>query len=307
MSKLKVIFMGTPEFAVPSLAVLADKTEILCVVTQPDKPKGRGHKLQPPPVKIFAEENNLPVIQPVKVKSPEVVEQLAALKPDLIVVVAFGQILSQEILDIPKFGCINVHASLLPKLRGAAPIEWSIIRGETVTGITTMQMNAGLDTGDMLLTSEVKITDEMILPELREKLMTTGADLLLKTLYLLRRGELQPVKQDDSLSTYAPLLKKDTGRIDWQKSAREVHNLIRGLYGNAFGLIDGQKFKIFRSRLADEKFSLDAGQIKIDGQKFFVGTGDGLLEILELQAPNAKKLSAAEFLRGRKIDAEKFD
>ena len=307
MTKLKVVFMGTPEFAVPSLAALADKTEILCVVTQPDRPKGRGHKLQPPPVKIFAEENNLPVIQPPKVKAPEVVEQLAALKPDLIVVVAFGQILSQEILDIPKFGCINVHASLLPKLRGAAPIEWSIIRGETVTGITTMQMNAGLDTGDILLTSEVKISNEMILPELREKHMMTGADLLLKTLYLLQVGELKPVKQDDSLSTYAPLLKKDTGLIDWQKPARDVHNLIRGLYGGAFTLIDGQKYKIFRSRLVDEKILLDAGQIKIDGGKFFVGTGDGVIEILEIQAPNSKKLSAADFLRGHKLTAENFD
>ena len=300
MQKLKVIFMGTPEFAVPSLAALADKTEILCVVTQPDRPKGRGHKLQPPPVKIFALENNLPVIQPPKVKSPEVVAQLAALKPDLIVVVAFGQILSQEILDIPKFGCINVHASLLPKLRGAAPIEWSIIRGEKVTGVTTMQMNAGLDTGDILLTSEVKISDEMILPELREKLMTTGADLLLKTLYLLQIGELKHVKQDDSLSTYAPLLKKDTGRIDWSKPARDVHNLVRGLYGGAFGLIDGQKYKIFRSRLVDG-ISLTAGAIKVDGQKFFVGTGDGVIEILEIQAPNSKKLSAADFLRGHKV------
>ena len=320
MQKLKVIFMGTPDFAVPSLAALADKTEILCVVTQPDRPKGRGHKFQPPPVKIFAEENNLPVIQPPKVKAAEVVEKLAALKPDLIVVVAFGQILSQEILDIPKFGCINVHASILPKLRGAAPIEWSIIRGETVTGVTTMQMNAGLDTGDILLTSEVKITDEMILPELREKLMTTGADLLLKTLYLLQIGELKPVKQDDSLSTYAPLLKKDTGRIDWQKPARDVHNLIRGLYGGAFTSIRNeelgirnensvggeQKYKIFRSRLADG-ISLTAGQIKIDGQKFFVGTGDGVIEILEIQAPNSKKLSAAEFLRGHKLSAKNFD
>ena len=299
MDKLKIIFMGTPEFAVPSLAALAGKTEILCVVTQPDKPKGRGHKLQPPPVKIFAQENNLPIIQPPKVKKPEVVEQLAALQPDLIVVVAFGQILSQKILDIPRFGCINVHASLLPKFRGAAPIEWSIIRGETVTGVTTMQMNAGLDTGDILLTSEVKITDEMILPELREKLMTTGAELLLKTLELLQRGELQPVKQDDSLSTYAPLLTKDTGRIDWRKSARDVHNLVRGLYGNAFGFVDGQKFKIFRTRLVDE--NLTAGEIKIVDGKFFVGTGDGVLEILELQAPNSKKLSAADFLRGHKV------
>ena len=300
MSKLKVVFMGTPEFAVPSLAALVDKTEILCVVTQPDRPKGRGHKLQPPPVKVFALENNLPVIQPPKVKAAEVVEQLAALKPDLIVVVAFGQILSQKILDIPRFGCINVHASLLPKLRGAAPIEWSIIRGETVTGVTTMQMNAGLDTGDMLLASEVKITDEMILPELRERLMTTGANLLLKTLDLLQRGELQPVKQDDSLSTYAPLLKKDTGLIDWQKPAREVHNLIRGLYGGAFSTINGLKLKIFRSRLVDENISLDAGQLKIDGQRIFVGTGDGALELLELQAPNSKKLSAADFLRGHR-------
>ncbi len=300
MSKLKVVFMGTPEFAVPSLAALADKTEILCVVTQPDRPRGRGHKLQPPPVKVFALEKNLPVIQPPKVKAAEVVEELAALKPDLIVVVAFGQILSQKILDIPRFGCINVHASLLPKLRGAAPIEWSIIRGETVTGVTTMQMNAGLDTGDMLLAGEVKITDEMILPELRERLMTTGADLLLKTLDLLQRGELQPVKQDDALSTYAPLLKKDTGLIDWQKPAREVHNLIRGLYGSAFATLNGLKLKIFRSRLVDENFSLDAGQLKIDSQRIFIGTGDGALELLELQAPNSKKLSAADFLRGHR-------
>ena len=295
MDKLKIIFMGTPDFAVPSLAALIDKTEILCVVTQPDRPKGRGHKLQPPPVKIFAEENNLRVIQPVKVKAPEVVETLAEFKPDLIVVVAFGQILSQKILDIPKFGCINVHASLLPKYRGAAPIEWAIINGEKVTGITTMQMDAGLDTGDILLKSEVKIPDEMILPELRERLMTVGADLLLKTLYKLQRGELQPIKQDDSLSTYAPLLKKETGLIDWKKSAREIHNLIRGLYGSA----RAGKFKIWRTKISDE--NLLPGEIKIIGEKFFVGTGDGSLEILEIQAPNSKKLNAADFLRGNKV------
>ena len=295
MDKLKIIFMGTPDFAVPSLAALADKTEIICVVTQPDRPKGRGHKLQPPPVKIFAEENNLRVIQPLKVKAPEVVEELAALKPDLIVVVAFGQILSQKILDIPRFGCINVHASLLPKYRGAAPIEWAIIRGEKVTGVTTMQMNAGLDTGDMLLKSEVKISDEMILPELRERLMTVGADLLLETLNRLQVGKLQPIKQDDSLSTYAPLLKKETGLIDWKKSAREIHNLVRGLYGSA----RAGKFKIWRTRLAEE--NLSPAEIKIVGEKFFVGTGDGALEILEIQAPNSKKLNAAEFLRGNKV------
>ena len=295
MDKLKVIFMGTPDFAVPSLAALIDKTEVLCVVTQPDRPKGRGHKLQPPPVKIFAEENNLRVIQPLKVKAPEVVEELAELKPDLIVVTAFGQILSQKILDIPRFGCINVHASLLPKYRGAAPIEWAMINGEQVTGITTMQMNAGLDTGDILLKSEVKISDDMILPELQERLMTVGADLLLKTLYKLQSGELQPIKQDDSQSTYAPLLKKDTGLIDWKKSAREIHNLIRGLYGRA----RAGKFKIWRTKLAEEKLS--PAEIKIVGEKFFVGTGDDSLEILEIQAPGSKKLSASEFLRGNKV------
>ena len=287
--------MGTPDFAVPSLAALIDKTEVLCVVTQPDRPKGRGHKLQPPPVKIFAEENNLRVIQPLKVKAPEVVEELAELKPDLIVVTAFGQILSQKILDIPRFGCINVHASLLPKYRGAAPIEWAMINGEQVTGITTMQMNAGLDTGDILLKSEVKISDDMILPELQERLMTVGADLLLKTLYKLQSGELQPIKQDDSQSTYAPLLKKDTGLIDWKKSAREIHNLIRGLYGRA----RAGKFKIWRTKLAEEKLS--PAEIKIVGEKFFVGTGDDSLEILEIQAPGSKKLSASEFLRGNKV------
>lgn len=294
---IKIIFMGTPDFAVPSLELLAEKNDIACVVTQPDKPRGRGHKLLPPPVKIFAAENNLPVIQPPKVKAPEVVAQLESFKPDLIVVVAFGQILSQKILDIPKFGCINVHASLLPKFRGAAPIEWSIINGERVTGITTMQMNAGLDTGDILLTREVAIGDEMILPELRERLMTVGADLLIETLEKLQRGELHPVKQNDALSSYAPLIKKNTGLIDWQLPAKKIHDLVRGLYGSA----RAGRYKIFRTKISDENFSLAAGDVKVIGQKFFVGTGDGAIEILELQAPNSKKLSAADFLRGHKV------
>ncbi len=292
---MKIIFMGTPDFAVPSLAELHKKFEIICVVTQPDRPKGRGHKLQPPPVKIFAEENNLRVIQPLKVKAPEVVAELAALKPDLIVVVAFGQILSQAILDIPCFGCINVHASLLPKYRGAAPIEWAIINGEKITGITTMKMNAGLDTGDMLLQREVKILDEMILPELRERLMTTGAELLIKTIENLT--DIKPIKQDDSQSCYAPLIKKDTGLIDWNKSAREIHNLVRGLYGGA----RAGKFKIWRTRLEDRVQDLGVGEVRIIGGKFLVGAGDGALEILEIQAPNSKKLNAADFLRGNKV------
>lgn len=294
MNNLRIIFMGTPDFAVPSLDAI--KQDVIAVVTQPDRPKGRGHKLLPPPVKVFAEQNNLPVLQPLKVKAPEVVEQIAALKPDLIVVVAFGQILPQSLLDVPKFACINVHGSLLPKYRGAAPIEWSIINGEKVTGITTMLMNAGLDTGDMLLKREVDISDEMILPELREKLMRVGAELLVETIKNFQ--DIQPQAQDDSLSSYAPLIKKDTGLIDWNKPAREIHNLVRGLYGSA----RSGKYKIWRTRLAEE--NLAPAEIKIIGQRFFVGTGEGSLEILEIQAPNAKKLAAANFLRGNKVGGD---
>ena len=290
MDKLKIIFMGTPDFAVPALDAI--KSSVVAVVTQPDRPKGRGHKLQPPPVKIFALENNLPVLQPVKVRAPEVIAQIAAFKPDLIVVVAFGQILPQKLLDVPRLGCINVHGSLLPKYRGAAPIEWAIINGERVTGVTTMRMNAGLDTGDMLLKREIPIGDEMILPELRSLMMTTGAELLVETLDKL--AAIQAVKQDDSLATYAPLLKKDTGLIDWSKSAREIHNLVRGLYGSA----RAGKFKIWRTRLADVELS--PAEVKIVNQKLFVGTGDGSLEILEIQAPNSKRLNAGDFLRGYK-------
>ena len=300
---MKIIFMGTPEFAVPCLKILHETQEIICVVTQPDRPKGRGQKLQPSPVKVFAQEKNLPILQPQKIKTPESVAELKKFSADLIVVVAFGQILSQEILDLPKFGCINVHASLLPKYRGAAPIEWSLINGETLTGVTTMQMNAGLDTGDMLLKSEVPITDEMILPELREKLMAAGADLILETVKNLET--IQPVKQDDSLSNYAPMLKKDTGKIDWNKPAREIHNLVRGLYGGAFATLNGEKYKIWRTKISDTE-KLSAGEIKISGKKLLAGTGDGVLEILEIQAPNAKKVNAADFINGRKNFAGKF-
>lgn len=300
MDKLKVIFMGTPEFAVPSLAALKDFAEVVCVVTQPDRPKGRGQKLTPSPVKVFAEKFSIPILQPQKIKSPESVAELKKFPADLIVVVAFGQILSQEILDLPKFGCINVHASLLPKYRGAAPIEWCLINGEKITGVTTMQMDAGLDTGDMLLKSEVAISADMILPELREQLSSTGAQLLIETLQKLQRGELKPIKQDNSLSNYAPMLKKDTGKIDWQKPAQDIHNLVRGLYGGAFAFFGEDKIKIWRTKISAEFLNLQVGEVKTTGKNFFVGTGAGTLEILELQAPNAKKMSAADFLRGHK-------
>ena len=277
MSKLKTIFMGTPDFAVPSLEALKDKVDLIAVVTQPDRPKGRGQKLMPSPVKVWAFDNSIPILQPEKIKTEEATEQLEKLKPDLIVVVAFGQILSKRILDLPKFGCINVHASLLPRYRGAAPIEWSLINGESKTGVTTMMMDVGLDTGDMLIKREVDITEDMILPELREKLMQLGAEALIETIDRLVDGTLECHKQDDSLSNYAPMLKKETGLIDWSKSAQDIHNLVRGLYGCAYTVIDGQKYKIWRTRIVD-----------------------GKLEILEIQAPNSKKLPFADYLRGHK-------
>lgn len=296
---MRIIFMGTPEFAVPSLQALIELHEVLCVVTQPDKPKGRGHKLQPPPVKVFAEKNNIPVLQPTKLKPPEFISQLESFHADLIVVTAYGKILPQAVLDLPKFGCINVHASLLPRYRGAAPIEWSIINGEKFTGITIMKMDAGLDTGDMLASAKVEISDEMILPELKEILSTKGAKLLIDTIN--RLNDITPIKQDDSLSNYAPMLTKETGKIDWNKSARNIHNLVRGLYGGAYAFINEEKFKIWRTKIS-EQLQLAAGEIKINGKKFFIGTGDGTLEILELQAPNSKKMDAASYLAGHKMN-----
>lgn len=277
MNKLKTIFMGTPDFAVPSLEALKDKVDLITVVTQPDRPKGRGHKLAPSPVKEWALKNSIPIMQPEKIKTEEFTNKLEELKPDLIVVVAFGQILSKKILDLPKYGCINVHASLLPRYRGAAPIEWAIINGETKTGVTTMMMDVGLDTGDMLVKREVEITENMILPELREKLMVLGSEALIETIDKLIDGTLKREKQDDSLSNYAPMLTKETGLIDWNKSAQDIHNLVRGLYGGAYTIIDGQKYKIWKTQIVDDK-----------------------IEILEIQAPNSKKLSFADFLRGHK-------
>ena len=300
---MRVIFMGTPEFAVPSLKALTESAEVLCVVTQPDKPKGRGQKLQPPPVKIFAEEKNIPVLQPAKLRTEEIFNQLAKFDADFIVVVAYGKILPQKILDLPKVACVNVHGSLLPKYRGAAPIEWAVINGENFTGITTMKMDAGLDTGDMLLTSRVEISDEMTSPELREILSVEGAKLLIET--LKNFSAIVPVKQDDALSTYAPMLTKETGRIDWKKSAREIHNLARGLYGGTFTTLAGKNFKIWRTKILSTNLNLAAGEIHIDGKKFFVGTGDGTLELTEIQAPNSKKMDAASYLAGHKVE-EKF-
>ena len=299
MKRFRVIFMGTPDFAVPCLARLVEISDVVAVVTQPDRPKGRGQKLLPPPVKVFAQEHGIAVYQPVRVKAPDFVDILRGLAPDLIVVVAFGQILSKEILSLPPLGCINVHASLLPRYRGAAPMQWAIVRGEKETGVTTMFMDEGLDTGDMLMRETLPITQAMTAAELHDAMMKLGADVLEKTLFSLSEGILKRTPQDDALSTYAPLLDKAVGRIDWKKSAQEIHDLVRGLnsWPGAYTMLAGQKFKIWRTRLADG--TAEPGEIvSVTKQGLLVGTGEGVLEILELQAPSKKKMAAGDYVRG---------
>ena len=304
MKKFRVIFMGTPEFAVPCLAALHETCEVIGVITQPDKPRGRGQKLMPPPVKAWAEAHDLPVWQPAKIKTEEFTAQLEAMKPDLMVVVAFGQILSQRILDIPAYGCINVHASLLPRYRGAAPMQWCVINGEEKTGVTTMFMDAGLDTGDMLLTRELAIGPDMTLEEVHDGLMAMGSQVLIETLERLSDGTLQRIPQTGE-SNYAPMLTKETGHIDWTKPAADVHNLVRGLnsWPGAYTALDGAKYKIWRTHRTGEPATAEAGTIvkadKKDG--LLVAAGDELLVILELQAPGKKKMRAADYLNGHGI------
>lgn len=296
--------MGTPEFSVPCLEALTECCEVIGVITQPDKPRGRGQKLQPSPVKVCAEKHNIPVYQPIKVKSEEFTAQLEEMKPELIVVVAFGQILSQRILDIPEYGCINVHASLLPRYRGAAPMQWCLINGESKTGITTMFMDAGLDTGDMLLKHEIEITESMNLSELHDAMMTAGAGLLTKTLEQLSDGTLIREKQEDSNTCYAPMLSKETGRIDWSKSASEIHNLVRGLdsWPGAYTFRNGEKYKIWRTKVEAGASASPAGEIlQADSRGLLVATGNGLLRVLELQAPGGKRMAAGDYLRGHGI------
>ena len=301
MKRFRVIFMGTPEFAVPCLAALAAECEVLGVVTQPDKPRGRGKKLQPTPVKAWAVVHDLPVWQPQKVKTAEFTQFLAAQKPDLIVVVAFGQILSQAILDIPPYGCINVHASLLPRYRGAAPMQWCIINGEQETGVTTMFMDAGLDTGDMLLRETLSIGPDTTLAEVHDSLMAMGAQVLMQTLQELAAGTLKRTPQTGE-SNYAPMLTKETGHIDWRKPAQQVHNLVRGLdsWPGAYTYLGAEKYKIWRTQLTDVQSTAVPGTIVAadKGQGLLVATGAGVLRVLELQAPGKKRMATADYLNG---------
>lgn len=299
---MRVIFMGTPDFAVPSLEALLTKHEVVLVVTQPDKPKGRGKKMVPTPVKACALEHGIPVLQPEKVKEPEFVEQLRSYEPDLIAVTAFGQILSEPILEMPKYGCINVHGSLLPKYRGAAPMQWSIIDGEKVTGITTMYMAKGLDSGDMLLKAEVEITDEDTFATIHDKMAVTGANLLLDTLDQLEAGTLKRIPQDHDAATYAPMITKETGHIDWSKNRQDIINLIRGLnpVPAAYTIYEEEVLKIFGAVISDVQADDAAnGEIVAVVKKgFVVKCGDGCLLITEVQARGGKRMMTDAYLRG---------
>lgn len=302
---MNIVFMGTPDFAVPCLKILAESTHtVSAVFTQPDKPKGRGYKMIPTPVKKAAQEYNIPVYQPLSLRKGEDAEAgmkvLKELSPDLIVVTAYGQILPEEILNLPKYGCINIHASLLPAYRGAAPINWCILNGETKTGVTSMQMDKGLDTGDMLLRRETEIGENETYQELYDRLAVMGGEVLADTLKAVEEGTLSPEKQDDSLSCYSPMITKSMSALDFSKSAKELHNTVRGVTG--FTLMGGKRLKIFHSVIengTDEKAA--NGEI-VDADKFTVKCGDGgLLTFTEIQAEGGKRMKTADFLRGKKI------
>ncbi len=303
MGGLRTIFMGTPAFACPTLETLLGRgDQVLAVFTQPDRPKGRGQKLMPPPVKELALRFGLPVYQPPKVREPAVIDQIRAINPDLIVVVAFGQILPQVLLDIPRYGCINVHASLLPRYRGAAPLNWCIINGENETGVTTMLMDAGLDTGPMLLKCATPIGAQEDVAALHDRMSVMGAELLDETIQRLIAGTLVPQPQDDSLSCYAPLLKKEHGLIDWNRDAVSINNQIRGLsvWPVASTSLDGQVVKIYRARTGAAHGRpgtiLSTGRAGIE-----VACGTGSLVIEELQLTGKKRLDAASFLAGHPL------
>lgn len=301
--EIRTVFMGTPDFALDTLRGLVDAgLNLVGVYTQPDRPKGRGKKLAAPPVKELALAQGIPVFQPAKLRAPEAVAELQALAPDLIVVVAYGQILPQAVLDIPQHGCINVHASLLPKYRGAAPINKAVVDGETETGVTTMQMDVGLDTGDMLVKKTIAIGPDETAGELHDRLAKVGREAMDETIVRLLDGSLVAEKQDDALTCYAPMMKKEDGLIDWSRPAAEVHNQVRGLapWPGAYTELDGETLKISGTVLADGA-GAPGTVLSADGEGVVVACGDGAVRIAELQLPGKKRLPAADFLRGQPL------
>lgn len=316
---MKVIFMGTPEFSVGTLEALADAGhEIVLAVTQPDKPRGRGKEMQYPPVKEAALKRGIPVFQPMKVREPECMEELARYQADVMVVVAFGQILPAKILQMAPYGCINVHASLLPKYRGAAPIQWAVMNGDEVSGVTIMKMDEGLDTGDMLTKVEVPLAADETGGSLFDKLAAAGAKLLVETLPKLEKGEVTPEKQPEiSTTEYARMIKKEDGKIDWTKSAVEIERQIRAMspWPSAFTKVNGKNLKIWDakviamfggdlfSKIPGQNPTKSAGKVWVaDETGLHVKTGDGILVIEELQLEGKKRMKTADFLRGYAIE-----
>jgi methionyl-tRNA formyltransferase len=305
---VRLVFFGTPAFAVPTLeGIVAAGHEVTLVVTQPDRPKGRGRSLAAPPVKEWALRHGMEVFQPERVRRPEAVEKLAAQRSEAMVVVGYGQIIPQSILDLPPLGILNVHASLLPKYRGAAPIQWAVANGEPVTGVTIMKIDAGLDTGDMLLKEQTPIGENETAPELAERLAAIGARLLVSALE--RLGEIVPEKQDPAQATLAPVLKKEDGRIDWRWSAKRIHDRVRGFqpWPGAFTAFRGQSLHIWRARPAGVS-DLAPGQVRVEGRRVLAGCGEGgALELLEVQPEGRKRMDARSFANGQRLaDNEEF-
>ena len=302
---MKIIFMGTPDFSVGTLEALVEAGhEVVLAVTQPDKPKGRGKEMQFTPVKECALKYNIPVYQPRRVREPECIEELRKYEADIMVVVAFGQILPKDILEMTKYGCVNVHASLLPKYRGAAPIQWSIIDGEEVTGVTTMQMNEGLDTGDMLLKVEIPIEVKETGGSLHDKLAEAGAKLCVETLKGLEAGNITPIPQGETTTSYAKMLDKQLGNIDWSKSGVEIERLIRGLspWPSAYTNWNDKVMKIWDAECVSVNTDATPGEIiEVKKDSFLVQTGNGALEVRELQIPGKKRMDAGAFLRGYQV------
>lgn len=299
---MKIVFMGTPDFATQCLKSLVEsKHEVCAVFTQPDKPRGRKMVMTPPDVKVYALDKNIPVYQPNTLKDGEALEIIKSYAPDVIVVAAYGKILPKDIIDYPKYGCINVHGSILPKYRGAAPIQWSVINGDAETGVTTMQMNEGLDTGDMLLIEKIPIELDDTAESVFDKLAVLGGELTLKTLEKAENGELTPVKQNEELATYAPMLDKNISEIDFRKDAMTVHNLIRGLYSwpIAHTTFNGKKLKIYKSAISD--ICGKVGEV-VSLSPLTVACGDKSIEILELQLEGKKRMDYKSFLLGHHID-----
>lgn len=304
---MNIVFMGTPDFSVgPLQALTAAGHQVLAAVTQPDKPKGRGKAVVMTPVKEAALALGIPVFQPVKVKDEAFLDQLLALQPDIIVVVAFGQILPKALLDIPPFGCVNIHASLLPKYRGAAPIQWAIIDGEPETGITTMQMDTGLDTGDILEISRVPIGPAETGGSLHEKLSQAGSQLILSTLEKLQQGTIKPIPQPESGSSYAKMLTKSMGDIDWSQEAVKIERLIRGLnpWPSAYTILNGKTLKIWSAKVIDEDLPGVPGEVVLaDKRRLYVKTGKGVLSLTCVQPEGKKRMEAEAFLRGYPVSA----